>query len=296
MASSLAPIQIHFADCNIPVLLLMTNTLPTYLDIWQSTLNWQPTIAQQQLFQDLYAQILEGNKQLNLTRIIEPDEFWEKHLWDSLSGLAPWLSDMTEGSMSDAETETEADTEAETEAEPDLEVDESMPLRIIDIGTGGGFPGIPAAIALSPFSIELTLLDSTRKKIFFLQTLCHQLGIGATCIAERAEALGRDPNHRETYDLALVRAVGSAATCAEYVMPFLKVGGQAVIYRGQWTTDETEALIPVIDLLGGELTDLQSWQTPLSQSSRHCLFIHKEQPIPQDFPRAIGVPGKLPLT
>ena len=268
----------------------MTNTLPTHLDIWQSTLNWQPSTEQQRLFQALYTQILEGNQQLNLTRITEPEEFWEKHLWDSLSGLAPWLSDMTEASMSDAKTET--GTETELQSDPD----ESVPLRIIDIGTGGGFPGIPAAIALSAFTIDLTLLDATRKKIFFLQTLCHQLGLSATCIAERAEALGRDPKHRETYDLALIRAVGSAATCAEYVMPFLKVGGQAVIYRGQWTTTETEALMPVIDLLGGELTDLQSWQTPLTQSSRHCLFIHKEQPIAQDFPRAIGVPGKLPLT
>ncbi len=274
----------------------MTNTLPTHLDIWQSTLNWQPTTEQQRLFQALYAQILEGNKQLNLTRITEPEEFWEKHLWDSLSGLAPWLLDMTEASLSNARTDakTGADAEAETDLEAEAEVgietqsaseiDESTPLRIIDIGTGGGFPGIPAAIALFPLTIDLTLLDATRKKIFFLQTLCHQLGLSATCIPERAEALGRDPKHRETYDLALIRAVGSAATCAEYVMPFLKVGGQAVIYRGQWTAADTETLIPVVDLLGGELTDLQSWQTPLTQSSRHCLFIHKEQPIAQDFP------------
>ena len=264
----------------------MTNTLPTQLDIWQSTLNWQPTAQQQQQFQALYEQILAGNKQLNLTRITAPEEFWEKHLWDSLSGIAPWLSDIT----------------------PNVDVDESLPLRVIDIGSGGGFPGIPAAIALSHSqhgaeapTLDLTLLDATRKKIFFLQTLCHQLrlkqlGINVTCIADRAEAVGRDPDHRETYDLALIRAVGSAAACAEYALPFLKVGGQAVIYRGQWTPAETEAILPVIELLGGELTDLQSWQTPLTQSSRHCLFIYKAQPIHPDFPRAIGVPGKSPLS
>lgn len=79
-------------------------------------------------------------------------------------------------------------------------------------------------------------------------------------------------------------------------MPLLKVGGQAVLYRGQWSTDETESLMPIIDLLGGELTDLQDWKTPITEGSRHCLFIHKEYPTPNDFPRAVGVPGKSPLT
>lgn len=258
------------------------NVLPTHLPLWQSSLNWQPSKEQQARFQQLYTEILVGNKQLNLTRITEPDEFWEKHLWDSLSGLAPWIAQ----DVADPDTDTDTDqTSNDTES-----------LRIIDIGTGGGFPGIPAAIAFAPTPVDLTLVDSTRKKIFFLQQLCRQLGIHATCIAERAETLGHSPMHRASYDLALVRAVGPAATCAEYVMPFLKVGGQAVLYRGQWTTDETEALIPVIDLLGGELTDLQRWETPLTQSNRHCLFIHKEQPTPDEFSRAVGVPGKSPLT
>ena len=269
----------------------MANILPPHLELWQSTLNWQPTTEQQRLFQDLYTQILEGNRQLNLTRITEPQEFWEKHLWDSLSGLAPWLSDITEASKAN----TQAETEVGTVASPHFAIDESAPLRIIDVGTGGGFPGIPVAIALSPLTIDLTLVDATRKKIFFLQTLCQQLNLNATCIADRAEALGRDPAHRETYDLALIRAVGSAATCAEYVMPFLKVGGQAVLYRGQWTSEETDELIPVIELLGGELTDLQRWETPLTQSRRSCLFVHKKQPISKDFPRTIGIPRKTPL-
>ncbi|MEL6158207.1 MAG: 16S rRNA (guanine(527)-N(7))-methyltransferase RsmG [Cyanobacteria bacterium J06623_5] len=251
----------------------MTDTLPTYFDLWKSTLNWQPTQTQQGAFESLYEGILSGNQQLNLTRITAPDEFWEKHLWDSLSGVAPWL------------------TSSAATADPS-----DAPIRLIDIGTGGGFPGIPAAIALSPAPVDLTLVDATRKKIFFLQQLCQQLQIPATCIAERAETLGRHPAHRASYDLALVRAVGPAATCVEYAMPFLKVGAQAVLYRGQWSTDETEALLPVIDLLGGELTDLQSWQTPRSNSSRHCLFIYKERPTPDAFPRAVGVPNKSPLT
>ncbi|MEO1386116.1 MAG: 16S rRNA (guanine(527)-N(7))-methyltransferase RsmG [Cyanobacteria bacterium J06634_6] len=252
----------------------MPDTLPRHFDLWESSLNWQPTEAQQALFQRLYEQILVGNQQLNLTRITQPDDFWEKHLWDSLSGVAPWLGDVSE---------------------------HDDPLRIVDIGTGGGFPGVPAAIALSPDNlaktpVELTLVDSTRKKTQFLQTLCESLGLPAICLSTRAEKMGQDRFYRGHYDLALIRAVGSAATCAEYVMPLLKVGGQAVLYRGQWSTDETESLMPIIDLLGGELTDLQDWKTPITEGSRHCLFIHKEYPTPNDFPRAVGVPGKSPLT
>ncbi len=260
----------------------MADVLPAHLDLWQQTLGWQPTPEQQQLFQQFYEQIVEVNQRINLTRITTPEDFWEKHLWDSLSGLAPWLSEGEE-------------LEAELESEPDA-ADE--PIRIIDIGTGGGIPGIPATIALTPIfqTVDLTLLDATRKKIQFLQELCPQIGIPATCLAERAEAIGQQRNHREQYDLALVRAVGPAATCAEYALPLLKLGAQAVLFRGQWSTKETEALAPVIDLLGGEITDIQSWQTPLTQGTRHCIFIHKEAPTPSDLPRAVGVPGKKPLT
>ncbi|MGC1305639.1 MAG: 16S rRNA (guanine(527)-N(7))-methyltransferase RsmG [Phormidesmis sp.] len=263
--------------------------LPAHLDLWQSTLGWQPTAEQQALFQQLYAGMVEGNQRFNLTRITTPEDFWEKHLWDSLSGVAPWLSNPA----------AEDAAEGSTEDEP-VQADE--PIRIIDIGTGGGVPGIPAALALglSPNSansnVTLTLLDSTRKKIQFLQELCQQMGLKAHCIAERAEALGQQKAHRASYDLALVRAVGSAATCAEYALPFLTIGGQAVLFRGQWSTADTEALMPIVDLLGGEITDLQRWETPLTQGTRHCLFIHKEKPTPSDFPRAVGVPAKKPLT
>ncbi|KPQ36978.1 MAG: 16S rRNA (guanine527-N7)-methyltransferase GidB [Phormidesmis priestleyi Ana] len=270
----------------------MPDVLPNHAKLWQQTLGWQPSEAQQALFQQFYEQIVAGNQQLNITRIITPEDFWEKHLWDSMSGLSPWLCDRTAADLDPQESIELAPSE-----DPE-ETDQDIPIRIIDIGTGGGMPGIPAAIALAPLfpKIDLTLLDATRKKIQFLEALCANMQIPATCIAERAEALARQPIHREQYDLALVRAVGSAATCTEYALPFLKLGGQAVLFRGQWSTDDTEALMPVVDLLGGELTDVQSWQTPLSQSQRHCIFIHKNAPTPKDFPRAVGVPGKKPLT
>lgn len=262
--------------------------LPQHLDLWQQTIGWQPSAEQQQLFQQLYEHIVSGNQRLNLTRITTPEDFWEKHLWDSLSGLAPWLTspDSTNPPDSADETDTEHGDQGSSEV-----------LRVIDIGTGGGIPGIPAAIALTPITrLHLTLLDSTRKKIQFLQEICPQLKLMATAIAERAETAAQQPQHRAAYDLALIRAVGPAATCAEYALPFLKVGAQAVLYRGQWNTEETELLLPVVELLGGEITDLQSWKTPLTDGDRHCIFIHKVAPTPTDFPRAVGTPAKKPLT
>ena len=199
------------------------------------------------------------------------------------------------------EAESEEAEFGETDSEEDFEAEEG-PIRIVDIGTGGGFPGLPAAIALAPITgpIDLTLVDSTRKKIFFLQELCQQLqlksfGIHANCLAIRAETLGQQAAHRETYDLALVRAVGSTLTCAEYVLPLLQIDGQAVLFRGQWNTRDTEALLPVLDQLGGELTDVQSWETPVTKSVRHCIFIHKIAPTPNALPRAVGIPSKTPL-
>ncbi|MFG6103487.1 16S rRNA (guanine(527)-N(7))-methyltransferase RsmG [Leptothoe sp. EHU-05/26/07-4] len=244
-------------------------TLPGNDKIWHETLQWQPSEAQQALFDQLYRGVVEGNRQVNLTRITEPDEFWEKHLWDSLSALAPWY-------------------------EP--EKPDWLPTvkRIIDIGTGGGFPGVPVAIARPRW--QVTLLDSTRKKIAFLQTLCEQLGLTNTAfLTERAETVGRDPHHRAQYDLAMVRAVGPASTCAEYALPLLKKSGFAVLFRGQWTAEEEELFMGALDTLGGELVAICPWETPLTQGLRHCLYIKKVEKTDKDFPRQVGMPAKQPL-
>jgi 16S rRNA (guanine527-N7)-methyltransferase len=234
-------------------------------ELWQSTLHWQPNACQQDQFQKLYALILQGNRQLNLTRITEPEEFWEKHLWDSLRGIQPWLKSNS-----------------------------LTPSQVIDIGTGAGFPGLPVAIACPEWHV--TLVDSTRKKITFIEEMVQVLGLQkAVTLCDRAEQIGQHPQHREVYDLALIRAVATASVCAEYTLPLLKVGGMAVLYRGQWTEAEAIALEVALNQLGGQLESIEAFQIPMSQGERHCLYLRKTAPTPTAFPRAVGVPHKSPL-
>jgi 16S rRNA (guanine527-N7)-methyltransferase len=250
---------------------LSTLTLPSFLDIWQSTLNWCPSPSQQAQFQLLLTELTALNAGVNLTRITSPEAFWEKHLWDSLWGIQPWLNAAL------------------------------TPLRMIDIGTGGGFPGIPVAIAACPEPTahplwEVTLLDSTRKKITCLETLCQSLSlINAHPVCDRAETLARQKGDRASYDLALIRAVGSVSSCAEYTLPFLKVGGTAVIYRGQWSQEEEQTLQQALLKLGGTLTEVRHTTTPLTQAQRHCLYLEKGQITPGSFPKKVGVPTQHPL-
>ncbi|MEH2230883.1 MAG: 16S rRNA (guanine(527)-N(7))-methyltransferase RsmG [Nostoc sp.] len=244
----------------------MTNLLPEMAEIWQQTLNWQPTLQQQAQFQKLYELILEGNRQLNLTRIVDPQEFWEKHLWDSLRGIAPLLS--ANFSL----------------ASPAL----------IDIGTGAGFPGVPVAITVT--NCPITLLDSTRKKITFLDNILTELALSnAKTLVGRAEEIGQHPQHRLAYDIALIRAVGAVSVCAEYTLPLLKQGGLAIIYRGNWTEEETTALQNAVNQLGGVIELIEEFTTPLSNSIRHCLYVRKVTNTPANFPRPIGVPSQKPL-
>ena len=232
--------------------------LPQMVD-WQH-LNWQPNAEQQLQFQRLYELIIKANQTLNLTRITEPLDFWEKHLWDSLRGIMPLLED--EGRRQKDEVENSA-----------FSIQLSA-FKIVDIGTGAGFPGIPIAIAL-PDS-QVTLLDSTRKKIAFLDSLIAELGIGnVNTVTGRAEVVGKESQHRQAYDVALIRAVGSASVCAEYALPFLKSGGLAVLYRGNWTTEEAETLQNAVKRLGGAIEKVEEFTTPLSNSIRHCVYIRK---------------------
>ncbi|MGD1804619.1 16S rRNA (guanine(527)-N(7))-methyltransferase RsmG [Dapis sp. BLCC M126] len=241
--------------------------LPEMNSLWQETLNWQPTIQQKQQFQKLYELIIVGNKKLNLTRITTTEEFWEKHLWDSLRGIKFILEN---------------------------QINWQEEKKVIDIGTGAGFPGLPIAITLPQYAV--TLLDSTRKKISFIETILADLNIkNALTITNRVEQIGRVLQYREIYDIALLRAVAPTVVCAEYALPLLKIGGIAILYRGNLTTDEQINLPEVVKLLGGKIETIEEFKTPLSQSIRNCVYLRKVGKTPINYPRSVGVPSQKPL-
>lgn len=218
--------------------------LPDLNIIWQQTLGWQPNAEEKAQFEQLYRQILKGNRELNLTRITSPRDFWEKHLWDSLAGVISEL------------------------------IDSEQPHQAIDIGTGAGFPGIPVAIAFPHW--QVTLLDSTRKKVNFLNHLYTSLALNnIDTLAARAEEIHRDTQFQHSYDLALVRAVGSASVCAQYALPLIKAGGLAILYRGHWSELEDKQLTDTVSGLDAQIEAVKELSTPLSQSTRHYLYLRK---------------------
>ncbi|MBW4467037.1 MAG: 16S rRNA (guanine(527)-N(7))-methyltransferase RsmG [Pegethrix bostrychoides GSE-TBD4-15B] len=231
---------------------------------WSQALGWTPSIQQQQQLQQIYQAILQGNQQLNLTRITEPSEFLEKHLWDSLRGVFPPLSASV-----------------------------TQPLSLIDVGTGAGFPGLPLALACPDWRV--TLLDSTRKKVAFLEALAAELNLPVQSIAGRAEQVGQMAKYRASFDIATIRAVAAPAICAEYTLPLLKLGGTAILYRGQWQAEEHQALESAAGQLGGVIERVDAFATPQSQSVRHCVYLKKVQSTPPEFPRLAGIPSQKPL-
>ncbi|MUG97364.1 16S rRNA (guanine(527)-N(7))-methyltransferase RsmG [Scytonema sp. UIC 10036] len=295
-------------------------------------MNWTPTVQQQELFQKLYELILSGNSQQNLTRITDPQEFWEKHLWDSLRGIAFLLSGQTQENTGDKEDSTPSSSPIQNPhcplspegapsspiqnphcplspegapsspiqnpqskiQNPKSKIQNSQSPTFIDIGTGAGFPGIPVAMTVAHSTV--TLLDSTRKKIAFLDRVKDELHLSnIKTVTGRAEEISHQIQHRQQYDVALIRAVGTASVCAEYTLPLLKQDGLAVIYRGNWTEDEAKSLENAVQQLGGTIESVEEFKTPLTQSIRHCLYLRKIATTPSQFPRAIGVPTQKPL-
>jgi 16S rRNA (guanine527-N7)-methyltransferase len=162
------------------------------------------------------------------------------------------------------------------------------------MGTGAGFPGLPIAIAQPDW--QLTLVDSTQKKVKFVQQTAQELGLqGVRGISDRAEVLGQASNFREQFDLATIRAVAAVSVCAEYLLPLLKVGGQAILYRGQWDAAEEAACVGALQKLGGELVHVDLFNTPISDGARSCVYLQKIAPTPPAYPRSVGLPVQKPL-
>lgn len=206
--------------------------------------------------------ILEWNQKVNLTNITDRKEFELKHFVDSVI-----CCDYPE--FRDAE-------------------------RIIDVGTGGGFPGIPLAIT-SP-SKQFILMDSLKKRLRIIDELCDDIGIGnVTTVHARAEELARNKEHREKYDLCVSRAVANMAVLCEYCLPFIKVGGYFLAYKGPDASREAEEASKAVNLLGGKVVDLREGNLRDFAMQHKVLVIKKVKSTPSKFPRKAGMPVKEPL-
>ncbi len=222
-----------------------------------------------QAFEAYYRELRKWNRKANITALIAPDEVQIKHFLDSLTIYE--LPEFREAVFS------------------------GKPVSLVDVGTGGGFPGVPIKI-VSP-GIKLVLVDSSRKKVQFLEHLREVLGLeGVEILWGRAEELARQEVHRERYDWVVARALAEFPVLAEYLLPFCRVGGYVVAYKGPRVHQELEASGEAISILGGRLMRLHQVQAFGLEGPRYLVLIAKESPTPQRYPRRPGIPAKRPLT
>ncbi|MCD7998720.1 MAG: 16S rRNA (guanine(527)-N(7))-methyltransferase RsmG [Clostridiales bacterium] len=215
-------------------------------------------------FYQYYELLDEWNKVMNLTAITDQNEVITKHFVDSLALVKAM------GEISTKE------------------------YKIIDIGTGAGFPGIPLKIAFP--QLKITLMDSLNKRIKFLNEVIEQLGLKEiTAVHSRAEDLGRDKDYREKYDLSVSRAVANLSTLSEYCMPFVKPGGFFISYKSGKIEEELSSAKHAIFLLGGKVNRIESFTLDGAEAERTLIKIEKVSEISKRYPRKAGVPGKEPL-
>lgn len=220
--------------------------------------------TQKEQFLKYYELLVEWNGFMNLTAITEFDDVMKKHFADSLSIVKAYSEIRTEK------------------------------LKVIDIGTGAGFPGIPLKIVFP--QIELTLLDSLQKRLKFLQEVIDQLGLGEVeLIHGRAEDFCKPSMKREQYDLCVSRAVANLATLSELCLPYVKVGGKFIPYKSEKAEEEVKAAKKAIGLLGGEVKDQIEFELPESNIGRTLVVIEKKNATPKKFPRKAGMPAKEPI-
>lgn len=218
---------------------------------------------QKKQFTDFYEYLVEKNKVMNLTGITEFQEVLIKHFLDSLACVKA--------------------------------VDMSRIKRIMDIGTGAGFPGVPLKIAFP--HLEACLLDSIKKRVNFLEETFQMLKLeNITAIHGRAEEYAKNKQYRETYDLCVSRAVSNLATLSEYCLPYVKTGGYFISYKSGTVQEEVEQAQKAVKILGGKIQDVVYFQLPDSEIQRSLVVIEKIKATPGRYPRKAGTPLKEPLS
>ena len=162
--------------------------------------------------------------------------------------------------------------------------------RLVDLGSGAGVPGIPIAV-MRP-RLRVVLADAARKKAAFLEIAARDLSLdNVDAVHARAEDLGRDPAHRERYDAVTARAVAAVRILAEYALPLLRIGGEAVLPKGRGATDEVRAAARALQLLGGEA----AVYAPPTEFCSPVVIVRKTAPTPAAYPRRAGMPQRRPL-
>ena len=225
------------------------------LKILAGQLDIQLSDEQLEQFQIYYDMLIEKNKVMNLTAITQLDEVITKHFLDSIA-LASVYQNIKE--------------------------DE---LKIIDLGTGAGFPGL-----------KITLMDSLNKRIVFLQSVIEKLQLsGIEAIHGRAEEMAKKKEYRETYDLCVSRAVSNLSTLSEYCLPFVRIDGKFISYKASEIEEELENSRKAIKLLGGKLSTVNKITLPESDIQRSFVIIDKIEKTSKTYPRKPGTAAKEPI-
>ena len=225
-------------------------------------LNLDLSDEQLQQFSTLTRLLLDWNQRMNLTGITNPSDIAVKHVLDSLT--IPRVIPRFDG------------------------------LRLIDVGAGAGFPGLPIAI-LFP-KARVTLLDSTNKKLRFIQRVGSALQLkNINTLHARAEDAGQRKGHRQAYDCVAARAVAPMPALMEYTLPLAKIGGQVVAMRGADAYSETATAAKAIETLGGELFAIEEIKLPTLDKPRYLVVIDKLSSTPPRYPRQAGTPTRQPI-
>ncbi|MBQ1461029.1 MAG: 16S rRNA (guanine(527)-N(7))-methyltransferase RsmG [Selenomonas sp.] len=206
--------------------------------------------------------LIEWNEKINLTAITAPKDVAIKHIIDSITAY--------DAALFQAGT------------------------TVIDVGTGAGFPGLPLKIFCP--EIKLTLMDSLNKRIKFLQTVVEELGLkDVECVHARAEEGARNKKYRESFDIAVSRAVARLPVLCEYCLPFVKKGGHFIALKGMQYNDEAEEAVKAIKVMGGSRTEIRPVKLPEIDDKRAVIIINKTMPTPKTYPRKAGTPTKNPI-
>jgi len=229
----------------------------------QSLLKWniELTDNQYKMFNDYYNLLIEWNEKMNLTSIIEKDEVINKHFIDSIA-----LYNFCDISNK----------------------------KLLDVGTGAGFPGIPLKIICPECNV--TLLDSLAKRVTFLNEVISALRLkDIVAIHGRAEDYAHDKNYREKFDLVTSRAVANLSTLSEYCLPFVKINGFFVSYKSGSVDEELESAKKAIKILGGSIDNVDKFFPPDTDFERSLVYINKVKNSGKSYPRKAGTPSKNPI-